>query len=250
LQLPLPLKSPVAFRGQAIFNDPATGKCGVCHFNAGANADTSFFKGGGNLNFNTGVEDLPDQPAHLTAELDPRDDGFGFPGDGTFNVPPLVEAADTGPFFHNNSVTSIEGAVAFYDGEAFNKSPAATTLANLTGSQIELDATQIVAIAAFLRVINALENIRQSRQLLASRLSREYPGNGESGKPVRQAGEEITDAINDLSSGGLHPKAVYHLEKALKLVVKNRDGEGTSVVEALSELNLAQEDMVGTINIK
>ncbi len=97
LQLPLPLKSPVAFRGQAIFNDPATGKCGICHFNAGANADPVFFKDGGNLNFNTGVEDLPDQPAHLTSEFDPPDDGFGFPGDGTFNVPPLVEAADKTP---------------------------------------------------------------------------------------------------------------------------------------------------------
>lgn len=242
LQLPLQLKSPVAFRGQAIFNDPATGKCGICHFNAGANADPAFFKDGGNLNFNTGVEDLPDQPAHLTSEFDPPDDGFGFPGDGTFNVPPLVEAADTGPFFHNNSVSTIEGAVAFYDGEAFNNSSAAKTLAKLTGSQIELDATQIVAIAAFLRVINALENIRQSQQLLNSFISREILGNTEFEKLVQQAVEEIHDATNDLRSGGLHPKAVDHLQKALRHIEK-RGGE-KSARDALLELDNAREDMI------
>jgi hypothetical protein len=37
----------------------------------------------------------------------PLDDGLGRPGDGTFNTPPLVEAADTGPFFHNNSIETI-----------------------------------------------------------------------------------------------------------------------------------------------
>ncbi len=53
----------------------------------------------------------------------PRDDGFGIPGDGTFNTPPLVEAADTGPFFHNNARATIEQAVAFYNSDAFNNSP-------------------------------------------------------------------------------------------------------------------------------
>jgi len=104
-------------RGQEIFLDNSLAKCNLCHINAGATANVG---GGslGNANFNTGVEDLPDQPARLTGEKVPRDDGFGRPGDGTFNVPPLVEAASTGPFFHNNAIETIEGAVAFYDGEA------------------------------------------------------------------------------------------------------------------------------------
>src|SRR5207249_736738 len=111
---------------------------------AGATANL----GGGNIgnaNFNTGVETLPDQPADLTGELVPPDDGFGKPGDGTFNTPPLVEAADTGPFFHNNAIETIEGAVAFYDGESFNNSPAGHTLAaaDPEGVGIELDGTQI-----------------------------------------------------------------------------------------------------------
>jgi hypothetical protein len=36
-------------------------------------------------------------------------------------------------------------------------------LAKATGSGIEIDATQIVAIAAFLRVINAVQNINESK---------------------------------------------------------------------------------------
>jgi hypothetical protein len=79
----------------------------------------------------------------LTDQRVPADDGLGFPGDGTFNTPPLVEAADTGPLFHNNSVETVEGAVAFYNGAAFNNSPAGRVLAQATGRGISLDATQV-----------------------------------------------------------------------------------------------------------
>ena len=43
LQLPLPLKGTVAKRGQEIFRDNTLGKCNICHFNAGANADPGVF---------------------------------------------------------------------------------------------------------------------------------------------------------------------------------------------------------------
>ena len=165
--MPLPLASPIAARGQALFLDNTRGRCNVCHFNAGANGDPAIFGAGGNLNFNTGVEDLPDAPGQLLGDpTPPRDDGFGSPGDGTFNTPPLVEAADTGPFFHNNSVATLEAAVGFYDGDAFNESPAGQLILQATGSPLEIDATEIQAIAAFLRVINALENIRQAEAYL------------------------------------------------------------------------------------
>src|SRR5881296_806659 len=173
LALPLPLKGTVPKRGQEIFLDNKLGKCNICHVNAGATANFPGRGSLGNANFNTGVEDLPDQPARLTGRRVPRDDGFRTPGDGTFNVPPLVEAADTGPFFHNNAIETIEGAVAFYDGEAFNKSPAGLALAKADpeGKGIEPDGTQSVAIAAFLRVSNVLENIRQSIMLLETSLA-------------------------------------------------------------------------------
>ena len=218
LTLPLPLKGTVPKRGQAIFLDNGLGKCNLCHVNAGATANL----GGGNIgnaNFNTGVEDLPDQPADLTGELVPPDDGLGTPGDGTFNTPPLVEAADTGRFFHNNAIETIEGAVGFYDGEAFNNSPAGRALAATDPNRvgIELDGTQIVAIAAFLRVINTLENIRESLAQLDTSLEKRC---GEAREHLVRAVDETKDSISVLEGGGLHPEAVAHLREAKRLTKK------------------------------
>ena len=219
LALPLRLRGTVPKRGQEIFLDNTLGKCNRCHVNAGATAN---FGGGslGNANFNTGVEDLPDQPARLTGKVVPRDDGFRTPGDGTFNVPPLVEAADTGPFFHNNAIETIEGAVAFYDGEAFNKSPAGRALAaaDPRGVGIELDGTQIVAVAAFLRVINVLENIRQSIMLLEASLA--ASSSEEKRRLLQAARRETEDSTRVLEGGGLHPEAVAHLQEARRLAEK------------------------------
>lgn len=221
LMLPLPLKGTVAKRGQALFNSPTEGKCFACHFNAGANGDPAVFgQNAGNLNFNTGVEDLPDQPARLTGEPVPLDDGFGTPGDGTFNTPSLIEAADSGPFFHNNSIETIEGAVGFYDGESFNDSPAGELIRNATGSGIELDGTQIVEIAAFLRVINTLENIRQSIDLLEKFAAKNFLTVTEGEDLLESALAETRDSINTLKGGGLHPAAVTYLKKAKDLTKK------------------------------
>ena len=223
LALPLPLKGTIAARGQEIFLDDRLGKCNICHRNAGANASI----GGadlGNASFNTGVEDLPDHPALLAGEPMPRDDGFGIPGDGTFNTPPLVEAADTGPFFHNNAVETIEGAVAFYDGEAFNNSPAGRLLASIdsSGASIELDATQIVAVAAFLRVINTLENIRLSNESLEQSAALGFFKTAEAMAMLDRATHETDDAIAVLAGGGLHPDAVGELRGAKRLIERAR----------------------------
>jgi len=219
--LTLPLKGIVPKRGQEIFLDNKLGKCNLCHSNAGATAN---FGGGntGNANFNTSVENLPDQPADLSGERNPPDDGFGRPGDGTFNTPPLVEAADTGPFFHNNAIETIEGAVGFYDGESFNNSPSGKLLAQAdpNGVGIELDGTQIVAVAAFLRVLNALENIRQSVELLESSAEKGFAERKEARELLKRAVSETRDSIKVLDGAGLHPEAVTHLQKAKKLAEK------------------------------
>ena len=238
LQLPLLLKSTVAKRGQEIFLDDSLGKCNICHRNAGASA---FFGGQnqGNANFNTGVENLPDQPADLTGERVPPDDGLGNPGNGTFNTPPLVEAADTGPFFHNNAIETIEGAVGFYDGESFNDSPAGQAVGG-----IELDGTQIVAIAAFLRVINALENIRESIELLEKSTQRNGP---EAKQQLERALNETNDGIGVLVGGGLHPQAVAHLRKAGKLTrqaARSWFSRGRLTEEAIREQQKARGQMI------
>jgi hypothetical protein len=218
LKLPLPLKGTVAQRGQAIFMDDALGKCNICHSNAGA---TTALGGNniGNTNFNTGVEDLPDQPARLIGELVPRDDGFRTPGDSTFNTPPLVEAADTGPFFHNNSVETIEGAVAFYSGQAFNRSPSGRFLASTDPKKvgIQLDATQTVQVAAFLRVINALENMRQAMSDLEEAEGLGFFERDRGHELLERANHETEDGISVLAGGGLHPEAVAELVTARQL---------------------------------
>ena len=243
LTLPLPLKGTVAVRGQEIFLDNTLGKCNACHFNAGANGDPAIFgEGVGNLNFNTGVEDLPDQPADLTGEKNPPDDGFGIPGDGTFNTPPVVEAADTGPFFHNNSVATIEGAVAFYNGDTFNNSPAGQLLQNATGSGINLDATQTVEVAAFLRVINALENIRAARAILEAAIASDRR---EDYERIRFAVEEIDDGIMVLTGANLHPVAAVELKKARGLAERAAERRSKKLTqEAVASLDIARGEMI------
>lgn len=251
LSLPLPLKGIIASRGQAIFMDNTLGKCNACHFNAGANADPAIFgPGAGNLNFNTGVENLPDQPADLTGELVPPDDGFGSPGTGEFNTPPVVEAADTGPFFHNNSVETIEGAVAFYNGDAFTNSPAGQLLVGATGSAINLDATQVVAVAAFLRVINTLENIRGNVDVLSRALEYDARKMETADALLERALADTEDGIQVLTGGGIHPQAVQHLHDAYELIRRALDTGSTRrradyIGDAMSAELQARDELTG-----
>lgn len=209
LRLPLPLADPRAARGQALFMDNDVARCNVCHFNAGANASPAIFgDGAGNLNFNTGVENLPDLPGDALGDPHPPDDdGLNIPGDGTFNTPPLVEAADTPPFFHNNARATIEQAVAFYNSDAFNNSPAGRA----AGARIALSDEQVRDIAAFLRVINALENIRQGDAYVREALDR---GQVRGAQSLRLAREEMQDAVDVLTAADLHAYAVADLRSA------------------------------------
>jgi len=250
--------SQVVARGRDIFvnddQDPGPdetagkGKCNNCHGNAGANVD--FIPGGFNFNFNTGVENQVAQPADLIdPDNNPDDDGFGLPGTtdhpnpaiGTFNTPSLVEAADTGPFFHNNSIETIEGAVAFYNSDAFNNSPSGGVVGG-----IKLEATQVVAVAAFLRVINALENIRSAGESL------EFALNVHKSKKahalIKLAIAEVEDAIQVLDGGNLHPEVQRLLRRArffLKLAAKKhfRPIQKKLLKKALNRMGNARETM-------
>ncbi len=263
LALPLPLNNAVALRGQEIFLDNNVGKCNRCHGNAGANTAGSLRDGAPNTaNFDTGVERLPDQPARVfkaakrPPEFFPCDGGFGTEqtkecgfgsnnpafGNNQFNTPTLVEAADTPPFFHNNAINTIEGAVAFYNSQAFND----------TGrvGGISLEPTQVEAVAAFLRVINGLENIRSSIALddRALRSIRTTP-KANAKNLLIQSREEVKDAIDVLKEVGLHLDAVRHLNKAKHLVnkaINNSDPyvQMELIREAIREQNLARRMMV------
>jgi mono/diheme cytochrome c family protein len=244
LTLPLPLTDAGVARGQQVFVSRTEGKCSGCHVNAGANADPALFgAGAGNLNFDTGVEAAPGKPQDGSGELVPPDDGLGTPGDGTFNTPPLVEAADTGPFFHDGSVATLEDSVAFYSGAAFNDSPAGRALAGATGSGISLTDEQNRDVAAFLRVLNALENIREAELYLADARGSGIPERAARGAPL--ATEEIRDAIRVLRERGLHPEAVAQLETSLRYIGDIREGaRGRRAIDAaLGALAVARQTM-------
>jgi len=209
-----------------------------------------FDSGAGNLNFNTGVENLPDQPQALTGEQIPPDDCFGTSGNNTFNTPSLVEAADTGPFFHNNAIETSEGAVSFFNGTAFNNSPAGLFLQQATGSAINLDGTQVVAVAAFLRVINALENIRQSIELLEPVAQKTRLGAAQAERTLDRTARETEDGIMVLAGAGLHPGAIMHLEKTLALTQRAENRISSKALrrrfarQAIDQLQKARDELV------
>jgi cytochrome c peroxidase len=255
----LRLKGAVPRRGLEIFltddtkqGTVAAGKCGQCHGNAGASA------GGVNSNFATGIEQLTETPADLIDPLrNPPDGGFGTAhvkgvpgfGNGTFNTPPLVEAADTGPFFHNNAVSTIEGAVSFFNSETFNASPSGQFLASQDtgGIGIRLEPAQIEAIAAFLRVLNALENIRGSIELL--RFTLDVQADSVANRLLRLAIQEQQDAVQVLNGAGLHPVAVQHLNSAIertRLAIAASPVAARNVVirQAIARERAARLDMV------
>lgn len=255
----LSLKSEVAAKGQEIFNNPGSvlgqsnegaGKCFFCHFNAGAG---DFFSPGGtgtqNANFNTNVEGLPSQPADLVFPANPPDGGFGGGtsptggiGNGSFNTPVVVEAADTGPFFHNNSITTIEGAVDFYNSEAFNQAPG---FGAVIGG-IRLEATEVEAVAAFLRVINALENIRSSIEI--ENRAKNAVNFSQAQELLRLSITELQDAIDVLDCGNLHPDAVRRLREAatldaVALVTQAPGARNNLINQAINRKNQAKNIM-------
>ncbi|MGH8605566.1 MAG: hypothetical protein ACREXR_23065, partial [Gammaproteobacteria bacterium] len=164
--------------------------------------------------------------------------------------------ADTGPFFHNNSVETIEGAVAFYTGDAFNSSPSGRFLRGCNSDDppvcrdpkaINLDATQVVAVAAFLRVINALDNIRELNKLLGAVERNELLAGEHPQDVVKRAANDIDDAIEVLAGGGLHPDAVRALKEARKLTLEASEhapGRMRLAKRALKAINRAKTRML------
>ncbi|HJQ71145.1 MAG TPA: hypothetical protein VKA70_19370 [Blastocatellia bacterium] len=247
----LRLRGALPAQGQVLFRQTfGAAACNNCHFNAGANTGSA--PNDINANFNTRVERLPLQPARLIDPTIPIDGGLGGEvnpqggfGDGTFNTPPLVEAADTPPFFHNNSINTIELAVQFYE---FSFSPQQVP-PNLVSFQLSqgFGTAQIQAIAAFLRVINALENIRSSIDL-ETRAQQQSAF-----KPAVELIElsiaDLEDAVEVLSDASLHPTAIRRLREAIQLdqiamTLTNQADRNAKLQEAICKKRLARADML------
>jgi hypothetical protein len=213
----------------------------------------------GNANFATGVNDLAALPADIfDAAGNRRDGGFGvIPHDNTtplpqngnrpcangrggfgvvtlpggvlppglceedFNTPPLIEAADTPPFFHNNAVNTIEAAAAFYNDNAFNNSVGGQLLKALdtNGVGIDLDTTQITAVVSFLRILNALENLRQAKETNDAAIVGLFTlGSEDVDTLLNNVRADVEDAMQVLEDGHLHPAAVKSLRSAFSIL--------------------------------
>ncbi len=116
-----------------------------------------------------------------------------------FNSPPVVESADTGPFFHNHTVSDLESSVAFYGSLAFQSglTPGAIPIAISDDPAVP----EVQAIAAFLRVLNALENIRSSIEVAAR--GRTMASASRYERPGATGARGSSDALEVLSAGAL-----------------------------------------------
>lgn len=230
---------------QSVARDNTPRGCAGCHTNGGTNDQQR----------DTGVARLANAPACQFGFKVPGDGGLGlaaqptitteelcgrgpsaqvpFLGDGTFNVPPVIEAADTAPFFHNNTVATLESAIAFYTTDTFNDSPAGG------GRAFVLSTPDVNAIGAFLRALNALENIRSSNAYAQRFLD-----------PVELAPDkflvdatraETIDAIEVLTRGPLQlfPNAVQLLREARAF-----ESHGVPNMQAAIDLKTAARDLV------
>jgi hypothetical protein len=197
-------------------------QCTACH----TDFNQSAFQG----SFNTGV-------AGLTPDL-PFDNGFldGSTG-GVFNTPPLIEAADTAPLFHNNGAADIEAAVEFYTGPIFRASPEGFF-------NIQLDPNQIGEVGAFLRVLNAGLNVQEVRKRVQFIRNNRSDGNTDL---LRIAIADTQDAINDLQPKGLNAAAVNELadvKQTLIIAQANPDANRPAFMDhALVYLGLVKSEL-------
>ena len=211
------LTDPRAEIGRTLF---IGSRCNGCHANAGANNGS-----GVNRNFDTGIETVRPNRLNTFMPIIPFDGGFGTSpafnhdangdgvldsrGNGTFNTPPLIEAADTGPFFHNNAFSTIEDAVRFYTTEAFANSVAGAN------NPVPFNDVDIDNVGRFLRVLNASFNSQiaivrlQAVIRIAEAQKNHYKGLQAGLIDAAQA--EVRDAIAVLDGPGINQDLVARL---------------------------------------
>jgi hypothetical protein len=214
--------------------DGANRACSFCHHNAGANQADS----GLNENFDT--------DAHEFGPLLPPDDGFGNPGDGSFNAVSLVEAADTPPFFHNNGAATLEEAIEFYTTSIFGGSPSGSF-----GGAFNFGDTEIEQVAAFLRAINAIDNANAA--FVVANDARRMRRREDAVEILEAVASDIEDGIEVLNQSNLAPDAVAEFEAALELVEQAinapNNGRVNSTISALRRTLRGVPELIAVENV-
>jgi cytochrome c peroxidase len=267
-----------ANEGRRAFLDPQRGRCNVCHMNAGANSiDT-----GRNRNFNTGTELAQSfsvsqfdgvflfdggfggqglaHPNVMTLPLpDGKNNGFG---NNTFNTPPLIEAADTGPFFHTNTFgPRIEDAVFFYLG-LFQSSQAARDLEARFGTPLNFTGDDGFRMGRFLRALNVAFNLDLAKQRLraALTLARQLPNSRVDIQIglLNLAENELDDAIEVLTDSNtaqpFYPVSVERIGFAKAEIAAARAASNSaragSVSNAVSRVESARDPIGSNITFQ
>jgi len=233
----LQLREARAETGRSLFlSGSSGGKCTNCHLDLGST------EGNPPLDINFVVAQ---GVRGLTPEL-PPDDGFKAPhpaqpfivGDGSFNVPPLIEAADTMGAFHNNAATDLEAAISFCASDTFRATPVGGA------TDIHLTTTEIQNIGAFLRVLNAAENIRAIRK--RAQFVHDFRSSGNTAI-LTLAINDCQDALNDLTPKSLNPAAQHDIatvKQTLQIASANPDAVRPAYIDsALVYLSLAKADL-------
>ncbi|MEI7997330.1 MAG: DUF1924 domain-containing protein [Methylococcaceae bacterium] len=247
----LSFREPAADRGKTLFfsNIPAsngqTNNCSQCHTEAGANNGKTFQARNSVTNANLS----PNAPVCRGLAINPplaipADGGFGRVKyldniscatqdisvtlyseqvqnpHGFFNTPSLYEAADTAPYFHNNSAETLEDAIKFYSSDVFGAA---------NGQAFIFGPTDVNDIGAFLRAINAIENARSAIDNVNKALA--ASGKKIDNDSLEAALADTKDGIKVLTKGPLprlFPKAVKLFRDAnhllrLAMIFRNRD---------------------------
>lgn len=263
---------------------PGTRTCSGCHVQAGANLGNEFRNRNRVINANfspeapvcraraRGLPPVPGDGGFGPGEFDaepgriecsPRAVTVPFRGDeavvnadgefarGFFNVQSLFEAADTGPFFHNNIADTLEAAIEFYGSDAFNES------AGNVGRAFVLSPDDVRDISAFLRAINALENARSAIAYIEQATGSYIGAAGNSASPDLQV-QLLKLALVDTNDGvkvlqtqwpfddELFPDATDDFETAavfLEAAINSPESRAASATEARNALNQVSADI-------
>lgn len=234
-----------AERGRPLMLDSVNNNCQRCHASAGASRGLNgggFERLGpdgaitGNQNKDTNVDVLRQMGV-------PPDHGRGVPGDETFSPPPLIEAADSAPFFHNNAagIIEIEDAVRFYT----------VRVGLFSGQQQNLDEGQVQDLGAVLRSLNASFNAQLAVQRLdAALLVAEFaPTHSSVGELLDLAAEEAEDGARVLRSPGSQQAkdSLAECGKFARLVsTKHKPAKHTEQIEKARAACAAANDALGS----
>ena len=120
-------------------------------------------------------------------------------------------------------------------------------IVNSPAGRINLDATQIDAIATFLRVINTLDNIREVNVMLDAVVKNEYLSGEHPKDLINRVEFDIDDAIMVLSGAGLYSHSVENLKQA-KLLTREAADKPLSRIKlakrAIEKMNKAKSVLI------